>query len=356
MSPWMHSRSIGAWIRSSGLSRLAFGTLCAGIVALTPSVSSAASIEYREGGGTGGHTGIYLKGEIKAGDLARLEKAWLEAVDKSPLALIPAEDEDSMKELVGEFPAITLFLLSDGGDAEEAFAIGRFVHHVFIRTVAPDTNPIIPNSSGVGDLTGDGSFVCASSCAFIWLAGRWRDGDRVAFHRPFEMSATARRSDELDTSMAAIRDITKSYLTDIGVDERIFPAIMSQSRDEAMTLSELQQVADVPVYSPAFEELIIDACQLSASELERLRKSVVGGRSVEEIDQAADAYREALRCARWELAKLQVAAWRDAPEAAGTGTSKVRLLLLAVVGLVLLILAVAAWRFWRRRRAGAAEV
>src|SRR5690606_30555057 len=183
---------------------------------------------------------------------------------QSGISLVVPGDEEIMRSLSDEFKPITLFLNSPGGDAEEAFKIGRFVHQAFLRTEAPTTRRLpgplstylgANPDSGLSD--GGAELICASSCAFIWLAGRWREGDRVAFHRPYEATNGSRSGDQLDRSATTLRAVTKTYLDSLGVDERIFPVIMSQSREEAVWVDDLREVADVPVFSLAFEEQAI---------------------------------------------------------------------------------------------------
>ena len=289
------------------------------IITATTSGVAAAEIEWRDGYEDNNDlgAGIYLTGEIKPGDFEKIKKAWEESGDiaRSGITLL------SNSELVGRWRSagdttepITLYLNTRGGDAEEAFRIGRFVHKVFLKTEAPTSRKILgPVSTYLGPNphgdTGGAELVCASSCAFIWLAGRWRAGDRVAFHRPYEVTGRASRSSaELDRSAATVSSLTKVYLQDLGVDDRIYPVIMSQSRDEAIWLEDLRGVADVPAFSLAFEEQAIDACALSASGHQKSEDAFLS-LFLHQEQRLQQTHLDQVRCVEWELALLQSGAW-----------------------------------------------
>lgn len=340
-------------------------TLCCVLAALSASVSgaNAAEIEWREGyreiDAFG--AGIYLTGEIEAGDLEQLKKVWDEAGDnaQSGISLLVPGTEDNRRALSDEIEPITLFLNSSGGDAVEAFKIGQFVHQAFLKTEAPTTRQLPgPLSTYLGGNPDSGLFdggaemICASSCAFIWLAGRWRAGDRVAFHRPYEEAGNASRSgDELDRSAAMLKDLTMAYLNGLGVDERIFPVIMSQSREEAIWLANLREVADVPVFSLAFEEQAIEACALSASGHQMQNEAflrLLMNSEYTELRQQTDAN----QCVEWELIKLQAQAWWANLDAKVEAEKweKSKTILLGSGAAALAIACVVFFYFRRRRR------
>lgn len=296
-----------------------FSLLGALLVTAVLSPVDAADIRWRDGdeeiGGFG--AGIYLTGEITPRDFHKLEKVyWGTASEQSALWLLGPGGEWLTQKTFG-FAPLEIYLNSPGGNVEEAIRIGEFVRRFSIRTSAPTTRRIPgPTSTYIG-VFGDGGpeFACASACAFVWLAGRWRTGDRVAFHRPYEAVLQGRRTGaELAQSARTVRQITKSYLSQLGVDERIYPAIMSQSHEESLWLSDLRKQADVPELSIEFEEQVINASGISDSAKRAISDNYIDLLKRRDIE-SMDRYNEAIECAEWELSNLQGEAYHMAVDA-----------------------------------------
>src|SRR5262245_37384344 len=113
----------------------AFGlAVLAATASLTVAASpAAAAMVYQVHTGDTDVSILVLRGQIVAGDLARLQRL---------TAKIPASQR------------IVLMLDSPGGSIDEGIAIGRYVYAAKLTTVA---------------IQGPG---CHSSCAFVFLAGR----------------------------------------------------------------------------------------------------------------------------------------------------------------------------------------
>src|SRR5690606_9633222 len=134
------------------------------------------------------------------------------------------------------------------------------------------------------------------------LRANHRIGHRLALHRlnP-DLHPPYRKSMKSKTIILnqTLRAVTKTYLDDLGVDERILPVIMSQSREEAIWVDDLREVADVPVFSLAFEEQAIEACALSASDRQK-QKDAFMRLLMNRHHSAIRQHTDAIQCVEWE--------------------------------------------------------
>ncbi len=275
-----------------------------------PFPAVGADISYRS---VGRFRGIYIEGEIKAGDFEKFREVWIQAGDDAGLwALHSAVNPGTRRSNSRTLQPIDLYLISDGGDAREGFKIGRLVRRFALRTIASTRV-----AQGAVTLThiaerAGNDLVCASACAFIWLGGRWREGNGVGFHRPYGRISGDVTGKMLDDLGNDIRMETAQYLSELSVDDRLLPEIMARSRDEVVWLDDLSKRADIPKLSREFEELAIDACGLSNFEGNRLLDAAVDAamagdaKSLNEVSGQLETARD---CASAELLKLQADAW-----------------------------------------------
>ena len=130
----------------------------------TPSPAFGADISYRS---EGRFRGIYIEGDIKAGDYERFHSAWLGAGDSAGLWGVDVlARPDTKQSLSGLIQPIDVYLISNGGDAREAFKIGRFIRRVGLRAIAPTR--IVQGSltvTNIADRAGN-ELLCVSACAF----------------------------------------------------------------------------------------------------------------------------------------------------------------------------------------------
>ena len=139
--------------RPTAWKALVLAVLAATAALVAASTPAKAAMVYQVHTGDKDISTLVLRGQIVAGDLARLQRV---------IAKVPPSQR------------IALLLDSPGGSIDEGIAIGRYVYAAKITTVA---------------IQGPG---CHSSCAFVFLAGRdaseqpmriMMKGARVGFHQ-----------------------------------------------------------------------------------------------------------------------------------------------------------------------------
>jgi hypothetical protein len=166
------------------------------------------------------HTGdkdistLVLRGQIVAGDLARLQRV---------TAKVPPSQR------------IALMLDSPGGNIDEAIAIGRYVYAAKITTVA---------------IQGPG---CHSSCAFVFLAGRdaseqpmriMMKGARVGFHQGAISTVPANQTysaSDIQTATEMGQDMVKrvnGYFQEIKADPEFLTMMLSAPNRSITLLNE----------------------------------------------------------------------------------------------------------------------
>jgi len=166
------------------------------------------------------HTGdkdistLVLRGQIVAGDLARLQRV---------TAKVPPSQR------------IALMLDSPGGSIDEAIAIGRYVYAAKITTVA---------------IQGPG---CHSSCAFVFLAGRdaseqpmriMMKGARVGFHQGAISAVPANQTysaSDIQTATQMGQDMVKrvnGYFQEIKADPEFLTMMLSAPNRSITLLNE----------------------------------------------------------------------------------------------------------------------
>ena len=166
------------------------------------------------------------------------------------MAFLPAPNETVLM-LVGEiekgdyakFQALLQYrvpnqvvLDSPGGDYLEALEIARDVNLLGVRTIAPI------QSCTKGE---DVSCRCASSCFFIWAAGRQRLGDIVMIHLP--QTPPRLKGEDRRLAAAAIADHVAWFLNKIELPHSIIDAVLKTpfQSPRSLTEAELRLLANV---------------------------------------------------------------------------------------------------------------
>jgi hypothetical protein len=186
----------------------------ASLLAAAPATPAAAAVVYRVHNGDNDVATLMLRGQIVAGDLARLQR-------------VTAKVHPTQR--------MVLMLESPGGSIDEGIAIGRYVYAAKITTVA---------------IQGPG---CHSSCAFVFLAGRdpneqplriMMKGARVGFHQgsigTLPASQTYSASD-VEAATAIGQDIVKrinAYFHEIKADPEFLTLVLSASHRSITLLNE----------------------------------------------------------------------------------------------------------------------
>jgi hypothetical protein len=194
----------------------AFGVAMLAVTAslAMPSTPAMAAIVYQVHTGDKDISTLVLRGQIVAGDLARLQRV---------AAKIPASQR------------IALMLDSPGGSIDEGIAIGRYVYASKITTIA---------------IQGPG---CHSSCAFVFLAGRdsseqpmriMMKGARVGFHQGALSSVPANQTysaTDIQTATQIGQDMVRrvnTYFQEIKADPEFLTMMLSAPNRSITLLNE----------------------------------------------------------------------------------------------------------------------
>lgn len=206
---------------------------------------------------------IYVHGEITRGDVEQLQKHLDEL------------DFDNINHAV-------LTLMSPGGDAIEAMAMGRLVRQRFVPTVAPSfsMNKCTPGSAQEPDRC-----VCLSACMLLWAGGVQRAGGLQLFpgsdpagqptiversslgvHRPrFDDAYFAGLSvDQAELRYRELLGTVKVYLDEMDMPAWVYDRMVSIPSEEIEFLSneELKRIGSPPGTS----EWITSKCEPLASD------------------------------------------------------------------------------------------
>lgn len=194
--------------------------------------------------------------------------------------------------LVGGLHADRIFLASNGGNATEAFKIGRLIRDLGYTTQAPilagDT-PLCNPSLGVSSQ----NCVCYSACSLIYVAGVERQGDYLGVHRVFLNYADSRNLGLADSIELSNRMTQQSatYLLDMDAPISLIEKINSSSSDQLEILEESYIRNNLAGYIPAYEEWLIARCGS--------RKALVDDQGAADMDQ----YSRISACYNKELRK-----------------------------------------------------
>jgi hypothetical protein len=174
---------------------------------------------------------IHLGGRIIEGDRARLEQTVGRA---------------------GKASQIVLLVESPGGQALEAFSIGRYLHQQRIITVA---------------IEGPG---CYSGCAYIFLGGKSRSGKpgrimmkgaRIGFHQAsVALGQGNYTAAQVNGAMSAGQDLarmTTEYLRDVSADSEFLSMALAARPNEFKMLNEIDALRlGIPVMDGLSNKLL----------------------------------------------------------------------------------------------------
>ena len=200
--------------RDGRLTALVLAVLAATASLAAASTPVMAAMVYQVHTGDKDISTLVLRGQIVAGDLARLQRV---------TAKVPPSQR------------IALMLDSPGGNIDEAIAIGRYVYAAKITTVA---------------IQGPG---CHSSCAFVFLAGRdaneqpmriMMKGARVGFHQGAISTVPANQTysaSDIQTATQMGQDMVKrvnGYFQEIKADPEFLTMMLSAPNRSITLLNE----------------------------------------------------------------------------------------------------------------------
>jgi hypothetical protein len=207
---------------------------------------------------------LYLSGEIVAGDYERFRE-----------------------ELRARGPDLRIVQLwsSPGGNLDEAMKIGRLIRKLWIETrLAHWISPRIA-VMGVrwdGDksaitVTPDNA-VCASACAFIWVAGVPRSGNaQLIIHRPY---FDPKHFAGLDASEATqrfnqLQEEARAYLAEMNVGPDMWETMKSIPSNRGLELDKFYLAQNVAELVPAMEEWTAAKCGRLSEKEEILREVAI---------------------------------------------------------------------------------
>lgn len=167
------------------------------------SQTNAASVLATPFGDTG--VSVKLTGEIKAGDLERMQAQF--QVERNKLPLFKSDPSQTF-----------LYLDSPGGDVREAMAIGRWVRKIGMTTL------VFPTSR------------CYSSCVYILAAGLHKTvAGQVGIHRPY---LTATPTGGVDATMKVALRSSQDYFAAMNLPSQLADTMFSIPPDRLVVLDQ----------------------------------------------------------------------------------------------------------------------
>ncbi len=126
-------------------------------------------------------------------------------------------------------PAIdTVYLMSTGGDVDEAMKLGTMIRRLRLKTVAPvwDTDHP-PRSSVLADNWKN--VICASACFLVYAGGIDRFGNYLVLHRPYILAELSGKLSGVGYETALKQEMLKvaAYLQNMEVDASWIEKMMS---------------------------------------------------------------------------------------------------------------------------------
>jgi hypothetical protein len=139
-------------------------------------------------------------------------------------------DDDKVRALLSQRPVRKLVLDSPGGDYYAALGIAHQVYMHGIATIAP--------IEGQCDEAPDQSCLCASSCVFVWAAGRPRFGNMLVIHAPFTDELKGKDALTRANGETAIKAHVQTMLRKLDVPETIIQAVVDTPPQSPRRLTE----------------------------------------------------------------------------------------------------------------------
>lgn len=217
---------------------------------------------------------VYLTGEIRPGDLAKVQLQFKAERDK-----LPAFAADPSQTFV--------YLDSPGGDLGEAMAIGRWVRKIGMTAlVAPDDR-------------------CYSSCVYILAAGLHKIASgQVGIHRPY---LTAMPVGGIDATMKVALRTSLDYFATMNLPSELADAMFSIPPDRLVVLDQ-----------PSLVRYRLDQTDLAYQEALDLKNAAFYGLTRQEYMVRNSRFQQLRKrvCGDMQGA-AKYHCWNDAKEAAG---------------------------------------
>jgi hypothetical protein len=253
-------------------------------------VASAATIELARGPNGKAIVGLKVEGDILRGDALKLL---------------------GMYRYYGADAASTIFLLSKGGDVEEAMTMGRLIRTLRLETWAP-LHIQLPEPSGLVMPDDKDNFICASACFLIYAGGVQRHGDFLVLHRPyFSKSAVLEMSDvEQESRQRKVMAEVRDYLQTMEVDQYYIDKMMSISSQDGYVVTGNEIILHpLEIIVPSIEEIVLSRCEIvTMREIQNAQLDTTPeGRK--RWTKLSEQWAAGLSCEERQLESLRQAAW-----------------------------------------------
>jgi hypothetical protein len=224
---------------------------------------------------------VHLTGEIKAGDLEKMQVQF-------------KAERDKLSSFKADPSQIFVNLNSPGGDLHEAMAIGRWVRKIGMTTL------VVPNDR------------CYSSCVYILAAGLHKHvAGQVGIHRPY---LTAVPAGGIDATMKVALRTSQDYFAAMNLPSQLADTMFSIPPDKLVVLDQT-----------SLARYRLDQTDLSYQEALDLKNAAFYGLTRQEYMVRNDRYqklRERMCDKIQDVAKYEC--WNEAKEKAGLHKTRVR--------------------------------
>jgi hypothetical protein len=203
--------------------------------------------------------GVTVEGDIVSGDTNRLLMTLLEL---------------NRFLFAGEVPR-SVYLMSKGGDVEEAMKMGMLIRRLRLGTIAPLKLPGSPPDCEVV-LADKNNCVCASACFLAYAGGVERGGSFLALHRPYLEKKAASGLTDVEQETAEKKAIARIqfYLNDMEVDPFFIDKMIWNTSQDSYVVT-LNDVLDHHLGAdvPSIEEILLAKCDVLDSQEIRMLQS-----------------------------------------------------------------------------------
>jgi hypothetical protein len=173
-----------------------------------------------------------------------------------------------------------LQLRSGGGNVAEAIRIGRLARQLMMYVYLPFPAHLqnLPTSrNAIGNCAFDARIVgkpvpcgCASACTLIFFGGAFRVGWEVQIHRiafPKEYFGSL-SPQEADEKYKQGMDQIRSYLAEMGIDDKFYFMMLETPSDRIKTVS-LSEAPQLFGWAPSLEEWLTAKCGTEMQDYKR---------------------------------------------------------------------------------------
>jgi hypothetical protein len=220
-----------------------------------------------------------------------------------------------------------IFLASPGGDLIEAMKMGRLIRKLRLRTEVPSDLPPPDREKAEATLKNPkASFVCASACFFIFVAGidrdRWFFAPILGIHRPYLSEADLKKlsGNQAIASAVQLRTLVEDYLKEMGVPTKYAELMFSIPKDQVRFIKESDFESDLEGYIPELRDWLDAKCNnltdIEKVESKRIEAKKKRGEKLVGYDEQlnkmlSEKFMPYSQCWWQALTKLRVDAWKQ---------------------------------------------